>query len=96
MFKSQGKDHVERELLTRQEREKMSKVPGKVDSEKIQSTQMERLPLCRKKDVSCNKQKGREVRSRCRKVRTFDGRKLREFRSDGSYFLWVVEGKVTC
>lgn len=52
MFKSQGKDPVERELLTRREREKISEVPGKVDSEKIQSTQMERLPLCRKKDIS--------------------------------------------
>lgn len=38
MFKSQRKDPVEREALIRQETEKIRKVPGAVDSEKIQGT----------------------------------------------------------
>lgn len=80
----------------RQEREKIRKVPGEVDSEKIQGTDGETALMHEEgHHFSCKKQKGREVSSRCRKVHTLDGRKLRESKSDSSSFLWVVGGKVT-
>lgn len=96
MLKSPGKDLVEQETLMRQEKEEISEVPGKVDSEKIQSTDGGTALMQEERHLlSCNQQKGREIRSRCRKGDTFDRRKLRGFRSDGSHCLWVVGGKVT-
>lgn len=97
MLKSQGQNPAEREKLLRREREKISKVPGKVESEKRQGTDGEMALLREERHLfSCNRQKGREMRSRCRKVRTAESRKLREFRSDGCDSLCVVGGKVTC
>lgn len=69
---------------TREGKDKSSSWEG--ESEKRQSTDgaMALLQEEERHLFSRNKQKGREIRSRCRKVPTLDSRKLREFRSDGS------------
>lgn len=73
MFKSQGKDPVEREA--EETREGKNKVPGKAESEKIQSTDGEITLMQEERHLfSCNKQEGGEIRSTWRKVHTFDRR----------------------
>lgn len=73
MFKCQ----VEREKLWRQERQKLSTFPGKVESEKMQRKDGEIVLMQEERLLFYNKQKGTEIRSRCRKVCTFDSRKPR-------------------
>lgn len=84
MLKSRGTDPVEREAAeTREGKDKSSSWEG--ESEKRQSTDGAMALLQGERHLfSRNKQKGREIRSRCRRVRTLDSRKLREFQSDGS------------